>query len=436
MPSVDLGELTLKNISRPVAAINLRVGSVGRPAPAAPRLDEIRPSIAVLPFQNRNIPKCDEMLAAGITDELVNTLGTLRQLLVISRASTRLYGTEPVDACQVGHTLGVRYLLSGSVQRRQDKVFITAELTETKTGQIVISDRFEGTRGDLFALENQLAVQVLRAIAPQVQERELRRIRRQPVESRTAYDLTLQALEQLFRMDAASHVRARGLLQQAVSDDPDFAPARTYMAYALILRVGEGWSSNPEGDSAEAARNANEAIERNRNDALALALFGHVQAFLFRNYDAARMFLDRAIEAGPNCANAWTLSSAAHGYLGRGREAIAHAMHGLRLSPLDAHVFWHESLLGQAHYVAGDFDEALHWTRRAATQNGNMVANLRLLIATLVALGRVREAQAEAGRLLAAQPGFNLSSYAPRCPFTPPVLGPWLARLRQGGLAE
>jgi hypothetical protein len=84
--------------------------------------------------------------------------------------------------------------------------------------------------------------------------------------------------------------------------------------------------------------------------------------------------------------------------------------------------------------VAARFEEALHWARRAMTQNGNMVANLRLLAATLVAMGRHEEARGVAGRLLAAQPEFRLSTYAPRCPFTPAILRPWLDRLHEAGL--
>lgn len=436
LPWFDLGELTLKNLSRAVPALNLRVGSIGKSSPAAPRRDEIRPSIAVLPFHYEKVYKRDQMLAAGIVDELVNTLGTLRQLLVISRASTRLYQSDAIDARQIGRELDVRYILHGAVHRKRDSVVINAELSDTTTGQVVSSSRFEGARHELYQLENKLAINVLRTIAPQLQENELRRIKRQPHESRTAYDLTLQAIEQLFRMDPASHARARSLLRQAISDDPEFAPARTYMAYALILSFGEGWSNDPQADATEAARMANEALERNRNDALALALFGHVHAFLFKNYEAARMYLDRAIEVGPNCANAWTLSSATHGYLGHGREALAHAEHGLRLSPLDAHLFWHESLLAQAHYVCDQFDEAFHWAQRALTQNSNMVANLRLMIATLVALGQHDRARAIGKRVIEAQPTFRLSSYAPRCPFTGDILHKWLDRLRKAELPE
>ena len=96
------------------------------------------------------------MLASGLVDELVNTLGTLRQLFVISRASTMLYDPEAIDARRIGRELDVRYLLHGAVQRRDDHVIINAELSETQTGRIVTAERFEGARTDLFDLQARL----------------------------------------------------------------------------------------------------------------------------------------------------------------------------------------------------------------------------------------------------------------------------------------
>ncbi len=436
-PRYSLGDLVLKNLSRPVRAVGLRIGSLGRPARQAPFRDQdLRPSIAVLPFRKVMHDPADDYMAAGVVDEIIHALGGLRELFVISRASTLAYAGVTVDVRDVGRQFGVRYVLNGAVWCLGDHVRISTELTETGTGQVLSADIVEGSRSEFFELQARLAVRVLKHIAPQVRERELRRIMRQSPENLNAYDLTLQALDYLFRMDYASHSRARSLLHQAVSDDPDFATAHTYIAYALIFRVGEGWSSDPGADSAEAARAANAAIERNRNDALALAIFGHVNAFLLRNFDAARVFLDRAIDAGPNCALAWALSSAMLGYTGQAAQAIEHAEHGLRLSPLDAHVFLHESLVAQAYYVAGRFEDAVVWARRAADQNCQAVANLRLLTASLAALGREAEAFDAARRLLFAQPGFRLGAYAPLCPFQPPILDPWIARLRSAGLPE
>jgi adenylate cyclase len=155
-----------------------------------------------------------------------------------------------------------------------------------------------------------------------------------------------------------------------------------------------------------------------------------------KDYDTALTYLDRAIEAGPSSAMAWTMSSCTRGYIGDTRTAVEHAEQGVRLAPLDARLFWHEGILGQAYYIAGDYDQAFEWSRSAFERNESRRANLRTMIATLVALDRQEEAAEAAGILLSLEPRFRLGSYAERCPYPAGLLEPWLARLRSAGLPE
>ena len=140
---------------------------------------------------------------------------------------------------------------------------------------------------------------------------------------------------------------------RAMVTDPTYAPAFAYAACWHSYRVGQGWSPDPGMDAAEAMRLASAAIERDSNDALALAYYGHFQSFLMRSFSTGADIIDRALAACPNLAVAWTMSSATLGYLDQGLEAILRAETGLRLSPLDPHVFWHEHVLSQAHALAG-----------------------------------------------------------------------------------
>jgi adenylate cyclase len=133
---------------------------------------------------------------------------------------------------------------------------------------------------------------------------------------------------------------------------------------------------------------------------------------------------------------AWTMASATSGFLGEGSAAVRQAEQGVRLSPLDARSFWHEGLLGQAHYVNGDYEQALEWVRSALNRNELVRFNQRLHIVTLHALGRRQEAAQAAQRFLQIQPDFRMSSYARRCPFRGAVLDAWLGHLRSAGLPD
>jgi tetratricopeptide (TPR) repeat protein len=286
----------------------------------------------------------------------------------------------------------------------------------------------------LFELQAKIAFDVTKAVAPHIQEIELRQAMRKHPENLTAYDLVLHAKQQLYRLNPEAHARARGLLQQAIILDPGYAPAYSHLAYWHIFRVGEMISTDPEADAVEAARVARAAIERDDADALAISIYGHVQSFLFRDYNAALAHFDRAIKISPNCPEAWSMSSITLGFLGDGAAAVERAEHGLRLSPLDAHLFYKESVVAQAHYVVGQYEAAVAWARQSQVHNPSAMFNDRLLIASLSALGRIEEAQRVTLGILERSPDFRLNMYRSRCPFRGKALDEWISRLQAGGL--
>lgn len=434
---IDLGEILLRGLARPVRVYSLAPPTVpARLVGDALAGSEPRPSIVVLPFRMHPADPAERYFADGIVDEIITALASLKDLFVIARSSALRYGGTAPDVRTIGRVLGVRYVLSGSVRRSGDALRIVTQLGDAETGTVVRADEYEGSLTDLFDLQRRIAVSVVKTIAPHVHERELVRAMRKQPDNLTAYDLVLQALDLLYRMDYESFSNARGLLQRAIALDPGYAPAYSYTALWYIFRVGEMGSSDTDADSAAAARYASAALERDGDDALALAIYGHVQSYLLRNYGRAITYLDRAIAAGPSSAMAWSMSSATRGYVGDGVLAVRHGEQGVRLSPLDARLFWHEGLLGQAHYVNENYEEALEWLRGAVERNSSIRFSIRALIATLAALGRADEAAEMARYLLRLQPDFRLGPYAPRCPFQRPLLDRWLGHLRSAGLPE
>lgn len=433
---VDFGELHLRNLARPVKAFGLRIESSLQPIADNPRKGEGRPSIVVLPFRKNLAGPDDAYFAEGIVDEIIHALSALKELFVISRGSTLGFSGDMIDVRAIGRELGVRYVLYGSVRRSGGRLRIGTELSDTDSGSIIYSDRYEGELSELFALQEQISTRVVTTIAPHVREWERARALRKHPQNLTAYDFVLQALSYLYRMDYDSFARARGLLQQALTHDPDYAPAYSYLAYWYMFRVGQGYSTDASADAKEASRNAAKAIEHDSNDALALAIDGHVHSFLLKDYDTASRLLDRAIMVGPNSAMAWTMSSATCGYLGEGQTAVMRAEHGLRLSPLDSHVFWHEHLLSQAHYINGNYDEAAAWGWRTAKHNDRFTSNFRTLAASLVAIGKFDEAREIAQRHAIIDPKFGLGAWAARTPFQGAIRETFMQRLRAAGFPD
>ena len=436
LDAVDLGLLQLRNLSNPVQVISLRLpgaptASVGEMAGGY----EGRAWIAVLPFRNLDGPE-DAYFAHGIVDHIIYALAALKELFVISRGSTVHFQDQAIDARAIGEALGVRYVLHGSALRLVNRLRISTELSDATTGEIIRADQYDGELGDLFDLQDRIAQEVVKTIAPNVRERELKKSLRKHPQNMTAYDLVLQAMEPLYQLDYATFSRARGLLQRAMALDPSYAPAFSYAAYWHIFRVGQEWTPDLAADIAEASRLAATAIASDADDAMALAIYGYVQSFLKKDYDEAIEFIDRSIAASPNCAIAWTFKGATLCFIGDGPHAVRCAETGLSLSPLDKHVFFAEHILAQAHYVNGNFDKAIAWARRSDQRNARLTSNLRALISSLVATNRLDQAREVAARHGGIAPTFSVSAWAARTPLQGEIRKRWIESLLAAGMPK
>jgi adenylate cyclase len=432
----DLGLLQLRNLTHPVQVISLRLP--GAPTAAVGEMTaghDGRAWIAVLPFRNLDGPE-EAYFAHGMVDHIIYALAALKELFVISRGSTVNFQDEAIDVRAIGERLGVRYVLSGSVLRSGNRLRIGAELTDATSGEIIRADHYDGDLGDLFDLQDHIAQEVVRTIAPNVRERELRKSLRKHPQNMTAYDLVLQALELLYQLDYATFSRARGLLQRAMALDPSYAPAFSHAAYWHLFRIGQAWSPNLTADTAEAARLAASAIAIDGNDATALAIYGYVRPHQNRNFEEAIDFFDRAIATSPNSALAWTFKGATLCFLGDGPGAVRCAETGVRLSLLDHYGFFAEHILAQAHYINGNFEKAIAWAQRSDRHNARNASNLRTLISSLVATGRVDEAREIATRHAKIVPGFTVSAWAGRTPMQGDIRKRRIDRLLAAGMPE
>jgi TolB-like protein len=203
--------------------------------PAVPLALPDRPSLVVLPFANMSDDPGQDYFADGMVEEITTALARVRSLFVIARNSAFAYKGKSPDIRLVGHELGVRYVLEGSVRKSGNRVRITGQLVEAQTGSHIWADRFDGTLGDVFALQDQVTASVVAAISPALRNAEIERARRTPVNDPRAYDLWLRSIP-LQRGDTRAGIEeACGLLRQAIGIEPHLA-----QGYAQLARVQIG----------------------------------------------------------------------------------------------------------------------------------------------------------------------------------------------------
>ena len=439
---VAMGRPYLKNVDDPPLVYMVpRTATAGWKPGAPPQPDlaagsrEYRPSLAVLPFRTASSDG-QSYFAEGIVEDVIRALSALQDLVVISRSSTQGFANAPPDLPRIGQSLDARYVLHGQVRRSNGSLRISVELDEAHSGSVIWIEKFDGDIKELFDLQDRIALRVAQSIAPHLRRRELDRALRKHPGSLTAYDLTLRALALIYKGERQALEQAMDLLRQAIVIDPAYAPAYSHLAAAHSRRVGQGWASDLAAESAAAAQYAQSSIDRDPNDPVALAIAGHVHSYLLRDYTAATRLLDRAVAAGPSCALAWGLSSLTSGYTGRHEAAISQAEWAVRLCPIGADAGRFAAYLAQAYYLVGQYEEAVAWARVAAADASTDAANLRLLIAALMANQKTDDAQHFRSKLLQIAPDFSLAAFRLRTPLPPPVREGLIARLHAAGVPE
>jgi adenylate cyclase len=437
VPARDLGLVHLKNFDLPVHVYSLDPPVERRlRVPAIPKAGML-PSIAVLPFRNAGAEGLDDYFGDGLVEDIIVSLSGLHELMVIARSSTVSFRQQEPNVREVGRALGVRYVMTGSIRRSLNRVRVSMHLFDAQNGISLWSDTTEAPLGDLFEVQDQIVRRIVAGIAPHVRAEELRRALRKRPESFTAYDYTLRALDVMSKLDRSTFRDAIGFLTQAMAEDPSFAMPAAWAARWHSINIGQGWSTDP-AESEQALLLATRAIELDPNNALALATYAHLKSRLFRDFDAALMYFDRALAASPNSSVAWSLSALTLAYVGQAERAVRHAEQALRLSPLDNAISFYYTNLGYAQYAANELEQAIKWSRMAAGENPMFTANLRLLAAALAGLGRLGEASRIVAAIIEQEPDFSLSRYQEtRQPFqAAEIANRFMSHLRAAGLPD
>jgi adenylate cyclase len=438
----DMGEQTIKNISKPVRCFAVRFAHAGpaseRSAAEAPAGNPPdTPSIAVLPFANLSNDPEQEYFADGMVEDMITALSRFRWLVVIARNSTFTYKGRAVDVRQVAKELGVRYVLEGSVRKAARRVRITGQLIDATTGAHLWAERFDGDLEDIFDLQDRITESVVGAIEPRMRKAEIERSRRKRPDSLDAYDLYLRALPHVYAMRPDDNTEALELLDRAISLDPGFAPALAYAAWCYEQRVVRGWPTAREDDVRTGIKLARAAIATGSDDANAMVTAGFVLVMLGRDYEAGLTAVRRALDLNRNNAFVSILAGWANNFAGDLDDALASFQRAQRLSPSDPGAFFFVTGEAMSHLLSGRYAEAAEVGARSAATYAEWDSTYWVLAPAYVHLDQIDKARAAVAKLLSLTPGATVSRFRTRLPFKDERrLAIVLEGLRKAGLPE
>jgi TolB-like protein/tetratricopeptide (TPR) repeat protein len=320
-----------------VAVLLVRQSDFGRPPPPE------KPSVAVLPFDNLSGDPEQQYFSDGLAEEVLDRLGQVPGLLVVSRSSSFSFRDRKLDVRTIAERLGVAAVLEGAVRRDGERLKLNAKLVDGRTGYQLWSGSFDREVHDVFAVQAELAQAVIEAIVPLARGDPMAATSATPpTTSLSGYDLYLlgrAAQTQRGPMGTAGLQRSVGYFRQALEADPKFARAQAALANSLVLLIDPFEPGQPAGASlrrAEAAVYQALALDPNSSD----AQVAYANLLRQTDRDGAEDAYRRALELNPNNSEGW------HGYAvflsnraGRYDESDAAMRRALELDPRSA-VTW------------------------------------------------------------------------------------------------
>ncbi len=302
------------------------------PDPSALPLPD-KPSIAVLPFLNIGNEISDSYFSDGITDDLITDLSKISGLFVISRNSSFRYKGRGVDVGEVAKTLGVRYVLEGSVRRSGERVRVNTQLVDGQTGGQLWAERYDGEMKDVFLLQDRMTAKIISALQLKLSPHDEVQLAKTDTTNPEAYDQFLKGWELRWRVNRESYVRAEQYFKKALELDPKYARANAGLALLYMQIWQKGWHQNSGTRSASWGRaRVHLEVAMSNPDSLTHSLRSTLQLHN-RRYEKAINEARQAVTLNPSNAEGHLALAEALSFFGESVEAIYHAEKAQRLDP-------------------------------------------------------------------------------------------------------
>lgn len=382
-----------------VESIDAAAEHAGAPSRARP------PSLAILAFADLTGDERWARFCRGLVEDLITDLARFPDLMVIAAGETERPATD--------------YVVDGSVQASDSEVRVNVRLIETRSGDLLWTERYEREVGAFFAIQGDIVGHVASAVggfSGRIPERERARLGRKPPGDLQVYDLYLLGHELETHFERASALRGHALLQRAVELDPKFARARLVLGWITWLILQEKWTEDLEAFRALERAAFLAAARLDPRDPFAL-----MELALLRGRDGdlagARDALERALDLGKNQADLLIVASRPVATtLDDPARAVRIMNRGLELQASVS--VWHHLTVARVCYFAADFERAVRHARLVPVSSSAMTGLFEIL--ALAQLGRGEAVRDLVPPFKARHPKFDPRDFLRDHPITAP----------------
>ncbi len=431
-PFIDMGEFTVKHVSKPLQVF--RIDFVGSSASATEtnQLSEpSRPSIIVMPFKNMTGDDDQDYLVDGLRLDIQNALVKVSGSFLIAFGSAS--AQQGKSAEQVASDMGVRFVLEGSVRRAGATLRISTVLTDGIDSKIIWTEKYDRQMDDAFAVLDEITGHVLTAINVNLVAGEPAKVWHRTLKDLRSLETLYRGMHAFLKMDSASLVEALRHFELVAKLHPEASVGPTWAALTHWYNFQRGWN-NPRDQSVRLAKQWSEkSVALLDCDGQAQTVLCHLH-LLDQNFDAALAAGKLAISNRPNCTHANGYYANVLHYCGDQDGALRHIKLAIRYSPIHPSLF--TTILANIYRAKGDHVLAISAAKSAiATNPDDLMA--RLVLASLASRNNQAETAASLTQeILHIDPIFTVSQFAAGQPYrSKEFLAELVTELQDAGLS-
>ena len=370
-----------------------------------------QPTVTIRPFEALGDDPQAALLARGITADLITDL-------------SKVSGLRIIDAAPLGRQAGadasanippIRYVVSGTVQRVDQRLRLHIYLTDGETGKQLWSERFDRPPSDLFAIQDELGPKVLQILPAKVSEAELRRVAQRHTRNLEAFEYFQRGQAALLVRQKVENETARDMFRRAIALDAAFARAYAGLALTYAADYRNQWAADGPAALDRAFEMARTAYQINPDiqETYWVLAFVHMER---RQHEQALQYLQTAVRLYPSFADGYALMGGIDTYIGRPADTVPLLRTAMRLDSEAGDLYF--LLLGRAYLFLGDLEQARVNLQQALARNPVNLETHVYLAALHVLAGDKAAAAWEAEEIRTLRPGFSSRAWLETYPMT------------------
>ena len=263
------------------------------------KIDDYRPKIGLVPFENLNKDSDGDFLVDGIVEDLITELSMVKEISVATRKTCFGFRGKDYTTTSFKDEWGFDFIVSGSIRSSNERLRISVELSDMNDDRVIWSNKYDRINTDIFEVQDEIVTKIIRCIVGEIEISSLKRAHRKPTDNMTSYEYTLKgrALNQKFEKEA--NAEAIKMLDAAIEADDTNPLPYSWKACTLGQAMTLGFRERNDENMEEFLGSLSKANELNDNDWNANRILGEANLTL-QNFQQSKIYATKAYNANPN----------------------------------------------------------------------------------------------------------------------------------------